>query len=308
MPIAKHTLASRARLGYHLKNNILRQTKLRFLRNKYFWKNRLFYDTGSIIGGIGVSSSADPVIIPLDNEFNISPDNQTLLRIDSEVFSILSNSVYPNSLVCSREELYTQKTGHSVGKKIYSNQYPVWYDSGYTLGFPNNGLSASNIPPHILESDPVFISTLSIGDYVKIENEIVIVKDVGGMMVSTIAEVYRGRFYTSRTFHATGVPIYTNKAPTSSSWYDSGWKLTTFALPVFSTANTTGWSSPLVDAGPSPNITISGGDVIKINSEEILINNSSGHPRLEVTLGGRGYNGTTSAAHQSNDLVYVNHS
>ena len=179
---------------------------------------------------------------------------------------------------------------------------PVFYDTFSAVNKP----VPSPTDPSLLWLSTSFVNTPSVGDYLKIDSEILKLENLLNYRNRIV--VSRAHFGTSDAPHSIGASILSDQSQ-AITWYNSGYKVNS-PEPTLSTANTIGWCSPLVDAGPSPNIAIAAGDLIKINNEIILINSVavSANVRLEVTLGGRGYGGTTSAGHQVNDLIYVNHS
>tara|TARA_Y100000034_G_scaffold129098_1_gene184914 strand:+ start:6213 stop:6860 length:648 start_codon:yes stop_codon:yes gene_type:complete len=179
---------------------------------------------------------------------------------------------------------------------------PVFYDTFSDVGAFGGGVPESADPALLFLTDP-FINAPSVGDYLKIDNEILQISNNGHYPARLV--VTRAHFGTPMTAHSSGASILSDQSQ-AVSWYNSGYKVAA-SCPLFTVSNGTGWSYPLADAGPGANITIAAGDLIKINDEIILINDASGHPRMEVVAGGRGYYGTTTAAHAPS-VVYVNHS
>jgi len=292
-------LSARGRAGIGRADNVIsiRRTRRRLVR-------KTKYDTLSVVSTM-THPGVDPVTIPISQAFVVTPEVGDYIKIDYELLRITDISNYPTTLVASRAHSGTSKNSHPADAIIYSNikQDLSWYDTSSTVsGIPVH----HSIDPVAVRLSQAFMNVPTVGDYTKIDAEILQITNLSTYPASIRAS--RAHFGTAKVGHPPGSLIYSDQSQVIT-WYDSGWTLTSIPDQVFSTANTTGWSSPLTYKGPS-NITIYPGDIIKINSEEIRINDSSitGNRRLEVILGGRGSNGTTSAAHQADDLVYVNHS
>jgi len=187
-------------------------------------------------------------------------------------------------------------------KRVSAPVGPVFDDTFAAVATFGGGLPAATDPALLWLSGP-FVNIPSVGDYLKIDNEILQISNNIHYPVRIV--VSRAHFGTSDASHSVGASILSDQSQ-AVTWHNSGYKVAA-SDPVFSTAIATGWSYPLTDTGPGANITIAAGDLIKINNEIIEINNASVHPRMEVVAGGRGYHGTTAAAHLVG-LVYVNHS